>query len=131
MATGTYTVRAAGAITRRGEGRVRRRGGLVFGQTDVLVSTESGVEGALVVTEKALDAILHDSNLRDKESTDPSTPGLRVKAVDAPKPAAEDEGEPEGEPEQESEEVVEEEQPAPQPTAPKKRGRPKGSTSKK
>jgi len=129
MATGTYTVRAVGAITRRGEGHVRRRGGLAFGQTDVLVSTDPEVEGAQVVTEAGLDAILHDSNLRDKASTDPSAPGLRVKAAGAPAPVAvEEEGEEvEDEPE---DEPAESEQPVVEPAKPKGRGRPKGKAKK-
>jgi len=109
MATGTYTVRAVGAITRRGEDHVRRRGGLAFGATEVLVSTDPDVEGAQVVTEEALDAILHDSNLRAPESTDPSAPGLRVKAQAPPAAAASVEDEEEHEAEEEVDEEADEE----------------------
>jgi hypothetical protein len=83
MAKGTYSVRAAAAISRRGEGHARRRAGLVFGESEMLVSTNPKQEGAVRVTEEQLDAILHDSNLRDPESPDSSTPGLRAKEVAA------------------------------------------------
>lgn len=86
--TGTYSVRAVSAISRRGEGHVRRRGGIAFGESEVLVSTDPNEPGAELVTEEQLDAILHDSNLRDPESKDPTTPGLRAKEVVAQVPSA-------------------------------------------
>lgn len=80
MSATTYAVRAAADITRRGPGHTRRRAGLVFGESETLISTEPGT-GGLSVTPEQLRAILQDSNLRQDDAGDSSTPGLRVKLV--------------------------------------------------
>lgn len=86
MATGTYSVRAAASIVRRGPGHVRRRASLVFGEEEIVISTDPNEVDATLVTEAQLDAILRDSNLCDGPET--ATPGLRVKDL-APEPEPE------------------------------------------
>jgi len=89
MGGDTYTVRVAASIAKRGEGATRRRAGLTFGGQDTLVTTTEGVEGAVLVTEGQLAAILEDSNLRAGDSPYPE-PGLRVKEVTQDKDAIAD-----------------------------------------
>lgn len=95
-----YSVRASGAILRRGAGNFRRRAGLTFGESEQLVSAGE-YPGVQQLEQEQIDAILHDSNLRDAESTDPATAGLRVKLAEAPDMPATEEPEeaeaPEGE----------------------------------
>jgi hypothetical protein len=83
MGDTTYSVRVAASIAKRGEGATRRRAGLTFGAEPILVSTAEGIEGAAVVTEDQLVAILEDSNLRPGDAPYPE-PGLRVKEVGQP-----------------------------------------------
>lgn len=59
-----FSVRASAEISRREVGRnIRRRAGLEFGAESRLVS-DGEYEGAVVVTEEQLDAIVADEHLR-------------------------------------------------------------------
>lgn len=95
MPTGTYAVRAAVHIVRRGLPLTRRRAGIPFAAEETLISTDPNEEGATIVTEAQLAAILDDSNLRPADSTNKAEPGLRAKPLRAAPPAAptSDEGE--------------------------------------
>lgn len=118
MATGTYSVRAAAAISRRGESHVRRRAGIAFGSEETMVSTDRDEAGAVHVTEEQLAAILDDSNLRAPDSPEHTEPGLRAKAVALPAPPAAkaaqmEEDEVKDEEDEEDEEKVPEDEPPP------------------